>query len=188
MLIVKLIPEGLPMTKLLALSGSLRAVSMNKSVLEACSQLVPAGVSVALYAGLAGLPPFNPDLDGDKPPKKIVALRKQVGAADGLIISCPEYAHGIPGSFKNMLDWLVSCVEFPGKPVLLINTSPHSERITPLLMEVLMTMSAHVITSAALTLPLKGRKLDADGIAKSAEFGTPLRAGLASFVDGINAV
>ncbi|MBN9136847.1 MAG: NAD(P)H-dependent oxidoreductase, partial [Phyllobacterium sp.] len=72
------------MTKLLAMSGSLRAVSMNKSVLEACSQLVPAGVSVALYAGLAGLPPFNPDLDGDNPPKKIVALRKQVGAADGL--------------------------------------------------------------------------------------------------------
>lgn len=96
------------MTKLLAMSGSLRAVSMNKSVLEACSQLVPAGVGVALYAGLAGLPPFNPDLDGDNPPKKIVALRKQVGAADGLIISCPEYAHGIPGSFKNMLDWLVS--------------------------------------------------------------------------------
>ncbi|UGX87814.1 NADPH-dependent FMN reductase [Phyllobacterium meliloti] len=176
------------MTKLLAISGSLRAVSMNTSVLEACMKLAPADVSIALYKGLAGLPPFNPDLDGDSPPKKIVALRKQVGAADGLIISCPEYAHGIPGSFKNMLDWLVSCVEFPEKPVLLINTSPQSERITPLLMEVLMTMSARVVINASLTLPLKGKKLDADGIAKSKEFGGQLRDSLAGFVDAINAV
>ncbi|MBA8876488.1 NADPH-dependent FMN reductase [Phyllobacterium myrsinacearum] len=176
------------MTKLLALSGSLRAVSMNKTVLEACIKLAPAEVDITLYNGLAGLPPFNPDLDGDNPPKKIVTLRKQIGAADGLVISCPEYAHGIPGSFKNMLDWLVSCVEFPEKPVLLINTSPQSERIIPLLMEVLMTMSARVVSNASLTLPLKGRKLDADGIARNAEFGGQLRDSLASFVDAINAV
>lgn len=176
------------MTKLLAISGSLRAVSMNQTVLEACMKLAPEGATVTLYKGLAGLPAFNPDLDGDNPPRKILALRKQIGAADGLIISCPEYAHGIPGSFKNMLDWLVSCVEFPEKPVLLINTSPQSERITPLLMEVLMTMSARVVINASLTLPLKGKKLDADGIAKSKEFGTQIRESLASFVDAVNAV
>ncbi|QND52553.1 NAD(P)H-dependent oxidoreductase [Phyllobacterium sp. 628] len=176
------------MTKLLAVSGSLRAVSVNKAVLEACQKLVPSGVSVSMYEGLAGLPPFNPDLDGPKPPQKILSLRKAIGTADGLIISSPEYAHGIPGSLKNMLDWLVSSVEFPEKPVFLINTSPHSERITPLLMEVLMTMSARVVSNASLTLPLKGKKLDGEGIAKHAEFGPALTASLTNFIDAINAV
>ena len=35
-----------------------------------------------------------------------------------MVISTPEYAHGLPGVFKNALDWLVSDPAFAGKPVV----------------------------------------------------------------------
>ncbi|MBC7977439.1 MAG: NAD(P)H-dependent oxidoreductase [Myxococcales bacterium] len=41
-------------------------------------------------------------------PAPVAALRAQVGAADALAICSPEYAHGMPGSLKNVLDWLVT--------------------------------------------------------------------------------
>lgn len=175
------------MTKFLAISGSLRAVSLNTEVLLACQKLAPEDMMITLYQGIADLPHFNPDLDGDQPPQTVQALRDLIGASDGLIISCPEYAHGIPGSFKNTLDWLVSSLEFPEKPVILINTSPYSERITPLLSEVLSTMSARIVTEANLALALKGSKLDADGIAASKEFAPLLHASLVAFAAAASA-
>src|SRR2546430_802254 len=107
---------------MLGISGSLRAVSSNTSVLQAIAAVAPAGVAITVYDRLADLPPFNPDLDreGDAPPAIVLDLRARIGAADALVISSPEYAHGVPGVLKNALDWLVSSLEFPGKPVALI--------------------------------------------------------------------
>lgn len=49
--------------RLLAISGSLRAKSVNTAVLQAGQALAPAGVAVTLYRDLGNLPHFNPDLD-----------------------------------------------------------------------------------------------------------------------------
>ena len=38
-------------------------------------------------------------------------LRTSIDRADALLICSPEYAHGVPGSLKNALDWLVSGIE-----------------------------------------------------------------------------
>ena len=92
---------------ILAISGSLRAGASNTAVLQAAVLLSPPGVTITLYDGLGALPHFNPDLDspdGRALPAIVADLRSQVGHADALLISCPEYAHGIPGSFKNLLD------------------------------------------------------------------------------------
>src|SRR5581483_420099 len=118
-----------PPMRLLAICGSLRAASSNRSALEAVRLLAPAGVEVLPWHGLGGLPHFNPDLDTEQAPATppaVAALRRLVGECDGLLISSPEYAHDVAGSLKNALDWLVSCSEFPGKPVALINTSPRA--------------------------------------------------------------
>jgi len=72
---------------------------------------------------MGALPQFSPDTEVDPLPPTVLGLREAVGCADALLIACPEYAHGIPGAFKNLLDWLVGALEFPGKPVLLLNTS-----------------------------------------------------------------
>lgn len=100
------------MIRLLALSGSLRARSSNGALLEAAALLAPAGMRIEPFAGIGALPHFNPDLEAGALPDAVRALRERVGAADGLLISCPEYARGIPGSFKNALDWLVGGPEF----------------------------------------------------------------------------
>src|SRR5690242_9174445 len=102
--------------RLLAISGSLRAGSSNTAILQAARLVAPSDVELVLYEGLAELPAFNPDLDtveGDRVPERVRELRALVGSADGLLICSPEYAHGIPGSLKNLLDWLVGSVEFP---------------------------------------------------------------------------
>ena len=84
--------------RVLALSGSLRAASSNSLILQAAQALAPPDVHVEFYRGLANLPHFNPDDDTDtgRPPA-VRAFRAQVAAADALLISSPEYAHGVPG-------------------------------------------------------------------------------------------
>ena len=111
--------------RLLSLSGSLRAASSNTHTLIAAGLLTPPGVVIEHYDAIGELPHFTPDLDANLP-QSIVDLRSRVGKADGLLIACPEYARGIPGSFKNMLDWLVGSPDFPGKPIVLFNTSPRA--------------------------------------------------------------
>lgn len=69
---------------------------------------------------MAILPYFNPDLDQEPLPEPVRKFRQKISEAQALLISTPEYAHGIPGVLKNSLDWLVSDPNFAGKPVDLI--------------------------------------------------------------------
>ena len=171
--------------RILAISGSLRALSFNTAALQAAVALAPAGLEIVIYTGLGDLPHFNPDLDTDEPPAIVKALRLEVGRSDGLLIASPEYAHGVSGAFKNALDWLVSCVEFPNKPVALINTSQRAIHAQAHLREILTTMSARLIGRASVTLPLMGRTLDAAGIVADPDLSDQLRKALACLADEI---
>ena len=143
--------------RVLCLSGSLRRVSANAAVLEAARVLAPPSLELVLHNGLAALPWFNPDDERDPLPAPVAALREAVGASDALLIACPEYAHGVPGAFKNALDWLVGSLEFPGKPVALINASGRgSHHAQEALVEILRTMSATVLDEVSGTVPLPG--------------------------------
>src|SRR5215210_7667841 len=95
--------------KIIAISGSLRRQSSNAALLRAAAGVAPDGIQVVMYDGLGELPHFNPDLDeeGSEPPARVRELRELLIGADAVLISSPEYAHGVPGAFKNMLDWLV---------------------------------------------------------------------------------
>ena len=164
--------------RLLTICGSLRASSSNSALLEAVALLAPRGADVARYEGLASLPQFNPDIDIDPPPAPVRALREQIGEADAVIISSPEYAHGVPGALKNALDWLVSGVEIYEKPVALLNPSPRSLFAHPQLAETLRTMGAVIVAGASMSLPIAGRGLQAAGIAADAELAESLRGAL----------
>jgi chromate reductase len=147
--------------RILAISGSLRSSSSSTSIVRAATLVAPVGVTVTVYEGLNNLPHFNPDLDGegDVPPPAVAELRRLVGESDALFISTPEYAHGIPGTLKNALDWLVSSLEFPGIAVSVINPSAHSFHANESLTEVLRTMSAHFPDGASARIALPRRSM-----------------------------
>jgi chromate reductase len=168
------------MIRILAVSGSLRAVSSSGTVLAVAAGLAPDGVHVEQYSGIGSLPQFNPDVEESGLPPEAAEWRAAVGSADALLISSPEYAHGVPGSLKNALDWLVGGSEFVGKPVAVINPSSHSRFAHTQLLETLRTMSGIVVDEASVTLTT--RPVAGDGAAiladetLSREIGDAVRA------------
>jgi NAD(P)H-dependent FMN reductase len=173
--------------QLLALSGSLRSKSSNTELLRAAAALAPDDVDVVLYDGIGELPHFNPDLE-DELPRSVVDFRSRVAAASGLLISSPEYAHGVPGSFKNALDWLVGGPEFVYKPVALFNTSPRASYAQESLAETIRTMSGRIISEASLSLQLLGQGLDAEGIIARPKLANDIRRAMSAFVAAIGSV
>jgi NAD(P)H-dependent FMN reductase len=166
--------------KILAISGSLRACSSNAELLRAAALVAGPSWTFDFYDGLGTLPHFNPDLDaeGSTPPEPVRDLRARVAAADAVLICSPEYAHGVPGSLKNALDWMVSDAAMIGKPIGLLNASARSIFAHPQLAETLRTMSTRVIEGASITVPLEGRRLDAAGIAADPALAARLRGAL----------
>ena len=149
--------------KILAISGSLRAASLNSLLLRAVACLAPADISVKLYRGLGSLPLFNPDIEASDPPP-VADLRTQILSADALLIASPEYAHGITGVMKNALDWMVSCEAFVHKPVALLNASPRAVHAQAALRETVTVMSACIVEDASITVPILGSNLTEDEI------------------------
>ena len=165
------------MMKLLAISGSLRAASLNTALLRALARLAPADIAVELFGELGKLPLFNPDLEATEP-AVVTNFRAQLLAADAVIIASPEYAHGISGAMKNGLDWMVACEAFVDKPVALLNASPRAVHAQAALKEVITVMSARVVDAASITLPIIGSGLDEDGIVSDPEIAGALQAAL----------
>ena len=170
--------DDAPPLRVLAISGSLRAVSSNGAVLDALAALAPPGVVVTRFGGLAGLPAFNPDIDGEGAtlPAAVAAWRADVAAAQAVVICSPEYAHGVPGALKNALDWLVSGPEVPGLPVAVVNATTRAHHAHVALMETLRTMSADVVEAACVALPLAPGRRTAEALLADAGVSIPLTA------------
>jgi chromate reductase len=165
--------------KILAVSGSLRAASLNTALLRTTARLAPPGMEVAMLRGLGDLPLFNPDLE-TQVPGSVAAMRSAVAAADALLIASPEYAHGVTGAIKNMLDWLVSYEPFVDKPVAVLNASARAHHADAALRETLRTMSAVLVEEASVSIPLLGSSLDENGIVQSPDIAQALRSALAA--------
>lgn len=134
--------------RIIALSGSLRARSINTALLRRIASNAPDGVTVELIP-LSELPLFNPDLE-EELPEAAATFRADVKASDGLIVASPEYAHGISGVLKNALDWLVGCEGFAGKPVPVLNAAPRAHHAVAALRETLSTMAARLVENTSL--------------------------------------
>src|SRR3954467_11195962 len=100
--------------------NGIRKKSSNSALLRAAAALAPEGVEVSLYGNLGELPLFNPDLDGADlegiGPAPVLDFRAHLAGADAILIASPEYAHGVTGVLKNVLDWEVGSGEFTNKP------------------------------------------------------------------------
>nr|WP_315423604.1 NADPH-dependent FMN reductase [uncultured Pedobacter sp.] len=132
------------MKKIFAISGSTKTVSTNALYITAISRLLNREFEVINFSSIAVIPHFNPDLDQENPPQAVEALRSTIKKADGIIISTPEYAMGLPGSLKNLLDWTVSSASFSGKPVLALVASTQGEKAYQSIIDILTVIEARV--------------------------------------------
>ena len=94
------------------------------------------------------------------------------------MISSPEYAHGVPGSLKNALDWLVGDTQFAGKRVALIGLEGRAEFAQAALRETLRTMASQIVEPACVALPQRARLLDANNLVADADVATLLHGAL----------
>lgn len=153
---------------ILGLSGSLRKESSNTRLLSSIGAMMPAGTEFRIYQGLASLPHFNPDSDGDEfqSHESVREWREELRAADAIVVCTPEYARGVPGSLKNALDWVVSSGEFMNRPTAVISASPHPDGGATALQSLILTlemMSATIPVEASLAVPFIGRMIGPNG-------------------------
>ena len=110
--------------RILGISGSLRRDSFNTALLRAAGTLLPEGMTLTLHP-LHDVPLYNGDVEAQGLPAGVVALREAIRAADGLLISTPEYNNSMPGVLKNAIDWVSRGKDQPlaGKPLALVSAS-----------------------------------------------------------------
>ncbi|NIY74500.1 NAD(P)H-dependent oxidoreductase [Thalassospira sp. HF15] len=160
--------------KIIALCGSLRAASINKTLLQAACKVAPKhGAELSLFDGLGRLPIFNPDNE-DTPNNAVSDFRNALQGADAILIASPEYAHGVTGAIKNALDWVVASGEFMQKPVAALNASGRATIAQAALIETIRTMDARIIDRACATIPLNGKNFGVDDILHDPESRTKL--------------
>jgi len=88
--------------KFLGISGSLRRQSRNSGLLRTALTKLPADVTMDI-AELHDIPFYNADIA--EKPASVVRVLAQMGAADGLVLACPEYNYSLAPALKNILDW-----------------------------------------------------------------------------------
>jgi chromate reductase, NAD(P)H dehydrogenase (quinone) len=148
--------------KILAISGSTRTNSTNYRLIKAVGELSKDIFDVELYNNIAYLPQFNPDNDNENVAKEVHRFRQLLKQADGVIICTPEYAHGVPGSLKNAIDWTVGTGEFWHKPTMLITASTDGKYGHESLLETLRVIEAGNIQNLQLLIPFASTKVNSD--------------------------
>jgi len=113
----------------LVMSGSGRAGSVNRELTRLAALAVEAHGGIADRALITDFPMPIYDGDGEADegiPEGAHAFKERLDATDGLILVSPEYNASVPGSVKNLIDWVsrLRPHPFPQKQILLMSASP----------------------------------------------------------------
>jgi chromate reductase len=136
-----------------------------------CALGAPGQVTTVPYEGLAGLPAFNPDHDGERVPEAVAELRREIAAADAVPFCTPEYAGSLPRSLKNLqLDG--GGGEMYGKPVAWISVAAEGRGMgaQDALASVPGYLGATVIETARRRIPVARAAIGPDGIVADQRF------------------
>ena len=183
------------MTRIIAVSGSLRRGSFNTALLRAAVGMAPAGTEI-VEATIRGIPLYDGDVEaaGGIPPP-VTALKEAIVAADGVLMVTPEYNNSIPGVLKNGIDWMsrppadIKKV-FGGRPVALIGASDGGFGTTlsqVAWLPVLRTLGTRPWFGAKLLVSKAQNLVDADGNLRDEKTLESLRKFLAGFVAFVEA-
>lgn len=154
-----------PPVEVLLITGSPRAGATSTAVLQTVGDTVdPGAVTARMYYGMSGLPHFNPDDDYAPLHPAVAELRARITGADALLFATPEYAGGLPGTFKNLLDWTVGGSEIVGKATAWINPAAvgRAEGAYAGLRTVLSYTGADIVEDACVRIPVARSAIDTE--------------------------
>jgi NAD(P)H-dependent FMN reductase len=173
--------------QLVGISGSLRRHSYNAGLLRAALAAMPAGAELVAHS-IHEFPLYNADIEAEGIPAPVALLKDVIAEADGLLMVTPEYNNGVPGVFKNAIDWLSrpgSDIKrvFGGKPVAMIGAS--SGNFGTILSQnawlpTLRTLGAELWTGGRLMVSGAGKAFDEEGNLTD----DAVRTKLAHFLEG----
>jgi chromate reductase, NAD(P)H dehydrogenase (quinone) len=143
-------------------------------------------VEAILYEGMKDLPHFNPDADVEPLHPAVASLRELLANCDAILFSTPEYAGALPGSFKNVLDWMVGSENVYAKPTAWVNVSSVAAPTGGAdahdsLRKILGYLNVRVLEQACLRLPLQRSDIGPDGLIAAPEIRAELLRILDSF-------
>jgi chromate reductase len=121
-------------------------------------------VHMTVFEDHKRVPVFDEDIENPTPPA-VEALRCGVEAADAVIFSTPEYNQSLPGSAKNLIDWLSRFESLDGKPVAIVGatTGPWGTRIAQSqLRHALLAVGSLVMPGPSLFVRQAGDAFNAD--------------------------
>jgi chromate reductase, NAD(P)H dehydrogenase (quinone) len=170
---------------IVAISGSLRRDSINSAALRAAAVAARNGLVVTIDDSVRALPHFSPDVE-QSPPEAVRRFREACTDAGGLLFAVPEYTFGIPGAFKNALDWLVGSGSLYRKPVALLHLAPLG-RGTHVREALAQALRAHNADVTHHVVRIGSRERDADGEISETRIVTELQAVVAELAARVSA-
>jgi len=153
------------MVALVGICGSLRKASLNRALLVAVGETLPAGSTLELLGSL-DFPIFNSDLPE---PAEVIEMKRRIGAADGVVFGVPEYNYSIPGGLKNALDWISRPPPqspLRGKPVAMVGAASGMSgtiRAQTHLRNILVYSDAPCLSQPEVLIPRAHERFDAEG-------------------------
>ena len=172
--------------KVIAISGSTRQNSTNHGLIKAITALSKDELDIFVYEGISTLPQFNPDNDNENVAAEVADFRQQLNNADGVIICTPEYAHGVPGTLKNAIDWTISTSQFPHKPTMLITTSTDGRFGHQALLETLKAIEAKNIDNLQIVIRFAKTKISNENQIIDEKTLAQVKILIANFIKTIN--
>lgn len=140
--------------------------SLNRALLRAIGETLPAGTTLAILDSPLQLPIFNSDLPE---PPEVTSLKQTIAAADGVVFATPEYNYSIPGGLKNALDWVSrppAQSPMRGKPVALCGAASGMSgtiRAQSHMRNMLVYSDSFVLGQPEVLIPRAQDRFDTDG-------------------------
>ncbi|HWO26713.1 MAG TPA: NAD(P)H-dependent oxidoreductase [Kofleriaceae bacterium] len=154
----------MPIT-LLGICGSMRRGSLNRALLVAVGETLPEGATLRQWDSL-DLPIFSTDLED---PPAVVALKRAIAEADGVVFAVPEYNYSIPGGLKNAIDWISNPpAKSPlrGKPCAIIGAASGMSgtiRAQAHMRQILLYSDSPVLSQPEILVARAYERFDAEG-------------------------
>lgn len=110
------------MKKLIGIVGTNSDFSTNRNLLLFMKKYFKEQAEIEVVE-IKEIPLFNKP-ESKELPSSVLEIAEKINAADGVIISTPEYDHAVPASLMNTLNWLSYHIyPFLDKPVMITGAS-----------------------------------------------------------------